>query len=511
MRSDAHDNGGPRLLAWLRRWPPSLGTRAGWLGVGVVAVVALLLVLRQPIADLLWPEARNQELRDAAALALKHGRLTSADGSGARELYEAALALDPDRNEARIGLQQVALAALAQARKATDEGRFEDAHRALRLARELSIPRGVADVVAEQLRQREAAVAGIDGMLARAAAARHAGRLDDGVDAALPLYQRVLALQPERTEALEGREDALSDLLQRATAMIARGEIAQAAATITKAKDYDAGHIGLPDAQAALARAVDARRDAAAGALRRGRLREATMDYRDVLAAVPDDTQAQAGLDAVARAQARRAERFAADFRFDQAARALRAAQDLAPQSPEIARAARRLEQARQSRARLPAVPRDTAARMRRVRALLAAAATAEARGDLLTPPGDSAFDHLRTARALAPRNAEVRRASQRLLPAARDCFDAELRGNRLARAQACLDVRTQLGESPATLRSARTRLAQRWLAVGEERLRAGEITAARRAETAARGLDAGVDGLDDFAARLRTAASGRD
>jgi hypothetical protein len=104
----------------------------------------------------------------------------------------------------------------------------------------------------------------------------------------------------------------------------------------------------------------------------------------------------------------------------------------------------------------------------------------------------------------LAPRDAAVRRASLRLLPAARDCFDTELRGNRLARAQACLDVRTQLGEPSATLRSARTRLAQRWLAVGEERLRAGEIAAARRAETAARGLDAGVDGLDDFAARLQ-------
>jgi tetratricopeptide (TPR) repeat protein len=504
MRHDANGKHGLRQPAWWRQWPRPMRERAAWLGIGVVALIALLLVLRQPIADILYPEARNQQLRDAAALALKQGRLTSADGSGARELYEAALALDPDRDEARIGLQQVAQAALAQARKAMLAQRFEDAHRALRLARELSIPRAAADALAEQLRQREAAVAGIDGMLARAAAARRAGRLDDGDDAALPLYQHVLALQPERTEALEGREDALSDLLQRATAMIARGEIAQAAATIAKAREYDAGHIGLPDAQAALARAVDARRDAAARALRHGRLREAATSYRDVLAAAPDDAQAHAGLEAVARAQARRAERYAADFRFDEAARALQAAKELAPQSPQVARAARRLEQARQSRARLPAVPRDTATRMRKVRALLAAAAAAEARGDLLTPPGDSAFDHLRNARALAPRDAAVRRASLRLLPAARDCFDTELRGNRLARAQACLDVRTQLGEPSATLRSARTRLAQRWLAVGEERLRAGEIAAARRAETAARGLDAGVDGLDDFAARLQ-------
>ena len=45
-----------------------------------------------------------------------------------------------------------------------------------------------------------------------------AGRLDGADDAALPLYRRVLALQPTSTEALEGREDALSELLQRALA-----------------------------------------------------------------------------------------------------------------------------------------------------------------------------------------------------------------------------------------------------------------------------------------------------
>lgn len=511
MRSRDHEGHGLRLRAWLRRWPALLRQRAAWLGIGVFALAALVLALRQPIADRLWPEARGQELRQAAAVALRQGRLTAPDGSGARELYEAALALDPDRDEARQGLQQVASAALDRARAALREQRFADAHRSLRLARELAIPRAAADAVAEQLRVREAAVAGIDGLLARAAAARREGRLDEGPESALPLYQRVLALQPERTEALEGREDALSDLLQRAADMVARGQLAQAAAVIASARGYDDGHIGLPDAQAALGRALDARRDGAARALRRGRLVDAASAYREVLAAMPDDAQAQAGVEAVARAQARRAERLAADFRFAPAERALREARALSPQSPDVARAGRRLAEARQSRARLPAVPRDTAARMRRVQALLAAAAAAEARGDLLAPPGDSAFDHLRTARALAPRDRKVRQASLRLLPAARECFDAELRANRLARARACLDARAQLGEAAATVRESRTRLAQRWLAVGEERLRAGELSAARRAEAAARELDAGVEGLGDFTQRLRAAAPGRD
>src|SRR3546814_3004342 len=55
--------------------------------------------------------------------------------------------------------------------------------------------------------------------------AREAGQLTGDDKAALPLYQRILALQPENTGALEGREDALGELLQQARAQLrARSE-----------------------------------------------------------------------------------------------------------------------------------------------------------------------------------------------------------------------------------------------------------------------------------------------
>ena len=145
-----------------------------------------------------------------------------------------------------------------------------------------------------------------------------------------------------------------------------------------------------------------------------------------------------------------------------------------------------------------------------RVRQLLAAAAAAEARGDLLTPPGESAFDQLRAARALAPGDAAVRRASARLLPTARECFENELRGNRLVRAQACLDARIQLGDRDG-VRESRRRLASRWLAVGDERLGAGEVDAAIRAHAAAHALDPRVPGLEALGERLRAAGTPRD
>jgi len=484
--------------------------RIAWLLVAIVTLVLLVLVFRQPLADRLWPEARAQRLREAAALALANDKMTAPDGSGARELYEAALALDPDRDEARVGLQRVALAALAQARQATQAQRFDAAHRALQLARSLSVPRAEADAVAETLRKREAEVAGIDGLLAQAEAARKAGRLDGDDTAALPLYRRVLTLQPNRTEALEGREDALSELLQRADNLIEQKQLTDAAALVARAREYDAGHVDLPEMQAQLARAADARRAEGQRFLRRGRLDAAAAAYRDALAVAADDADAEAGLEQLAAAYARRAERHAADFRFADAERELRQARALAPQSPSLAQAERQVAQARQHQRQLH-IPANSAQRARRVRQLLAAAAAAETRGDLLAPPGESAYDHLRAARALAPNDPTVRRASARLLPAAKTCFEDELRGNRLVRAQACLDVRLQLEGDTASARDARRRLASRWIAVGDERLGAGELDVAKRAHAAAQALDPRAPGLAALAERLRAAAPAGD
>ncbi|HEX2122410.1 MAG TPA: hypothetical protein VHL59_12275, partial [Thermoanaerobaculia bacterium] len=62
-------------------------------------------------------------------------------------------------------------------------------------------------------------------------------------------------------------------------------------------------------------------------------------------------------------------------------------------------------------------------------------------------------------------------------------------------------------GEGAAT-RAARRRLAQRWLAVGEERLRAGELARARTALASAREIDPNAPGIADFDQRLRAASA---
>lgn len=501
-RSSAARSRGPvRAGPWRLRWV-LLATAA--------AFVALVLLVRLLVVDRLWPEARGQALRDQAELALAEGRLDAADGSGARQLFEAAQALDPDDTRARAGLARVSQAALLRARDALDAGQFEAAHAALQLARTLAAPREAVDAVAEQLRQRELAGAGLDTLLAQAQAAQAAGRFDgDGADA-LPLYQRILALQPGHPEALRGRDETLAVVLRQARTALRTGDLRAAGERIAAARGYDPGHADLPDTEARLTEELDALRRRAAGSLAAGRIEQAAARWRSLLAFDPEDAAAQRGLLDAAAAFAGEAERHARDFNFAGADAQLARARALAPDSDAVRAAGERIERSRARHARFGSrLP--PAERARRVAVLLREAAAAEARGDLLSPPGESAYDRVRAAGLLAPDDPAVARASARLLPAARACFDAGLRANNLARARACLDARAALGDDAGTLHDARRRVAQRWLAIGDERLGAGNVRGAQAALDLAREIDAGVPGHAEFAQRLRAVPLSRD
>lgn len=498
-----------RREAWRARW---LGLPTPWRTAILMVVGALLLALlasvlfRQRIGSWIWPDPRAEALRTQAGVALAAGRLSVADGSGARELYEAALALQPDQVEAREGLSRVALAALAQAEMHARAGREAQARIALRLARELDAPKAGIDAADALLRMDDVAQAGIGALLAEAEAAHAAGRLQDGVDAALPLYQRVLALQPRNQRAVEGREDALSDLLQPVPGLLARGDLAGAASRIQVAERFDAGHVDLPELRAGLAQALQRRGTRIRQALQRGQHASAAaacVALREVAAsALPDECSG-----AVVDGLLRDAAAATADFRFEETTRLLALVERLDGDPVRVQDARHRLQDARAGAAHLPRPA--TSARVRaQVRDLLAQAEAARNRGDWLSPPGDSAWDRLREARALAPADLAVQRALQAMLPAARDCHATALRDNDLGRAQVCLDAWRQLAPADAALAAAQRRLAERWLAIGEERLGAGELDATARALTRARAVDAGVPGLQALQQRLERARS---
>ncbi|MEQ8034127.1 hypothetical protein [Xanthomonas sp. WHRI 6106] len=500
----------PRWARSSRLWAP-LRSRALWRVVLALSACLLLsvIVLRKPLADWLWPDTRIQQLLQRGDAALLRGRLSAADGTGARELFNAALALDSDRTEARTGLARTGAAAVVQARAAIAAGDAPGAQRALTLAGALEVPQAQTAPVALRLRDLQARRAGLDALLAQAVIAQQQGRLDGTPDSALPLYQRILTLAPDRTDALEGREDALTDLLAQARHALARDALADAAALLAAAKRYDAGHADLPLTEGHYHRLLEQRRQRAQTLLRRGRLAPAARDFAAVLAAEPADAGAQRGLERVAGEYAAQAGRQAADFHFDEALQSLQQAQALVPGAASIAQAEQAIARARDAQ-RDPQTGLSRAVRERRLRVLLQRVADAEARQQWMTPPGASAYDAVRAAQALAPRDPRVVQAAARVVPASQRCFEDELRNNRLRAARGCLDAWQALTPNGDALAGARRRLAQRWVAVGSERLGQEDAAFARRAQDQAHQLDPGLPELAEFTRRVRAVAEQR-
>jgi hypothetical protein len=489
-----------RRAEWRARWQalPRQG-RIATLACAVVLLLALLGVFafRDALGRWLWPDPRYDALRQRAEVALQAGRLTSTDGSGARELFEAALALQPDQLEARDGLARVALAALARAEAGAKAGDAARAHAALQLARELQAPKARVDALEARLQTMQAQAVGIDDLLERARAAHDAGHLDDGSDAALPLYQQVLQAQPRNQHALEGREDALEDLLKPADGLLARGDLLRVSELVHRAESFDPGHAALPALHAGLARALDTRGAQIRRLLARGRVEAAAQACGELrlleVGSVPGVCAAPLG-DALLRA--------AGTAPADRAARLLALAREAGVDPARVQQAQRHLRQTHRNGSHSAPVAETPHARAR-VTALLEQMERARVRGDWLTPPGDSAWDRLREARALAPHDPRVLRASESLLAAARTCNADALRDNNLGRALACLDAWRQLAPSDDGVAEARRRLAQRWIAIGIERLEAGQTLDARRALEQARALDQQAPGLGEFAERV--------
>ncbi|MBH1841608.1 hypothetical protein I5W21_18390 [Stenotrophomonas maltophilia] len=482
-----------------------------WALVAALAVFVLLVLLRKPLADWFWDEPKIEQLLAEGDRALATGRLSAADGTGARERYQAVLALDGDRPQAREGLARTGVAALQQASEKLQANDLEGSAKALALARELQVPQADADAVARQLQARRSAGTGIGALLAQARNAFAAGRLDEGDSSALPLFQRILALQPDNLPALEGREDALSDLLQQARILAGRGELAEAATILQRARQFDAGHADLPASQEALAQAVDQRLRQAQRALQRRQLESAAKGFLAVLAVAVDDSSAQRGREQTLQAVLARSQKRADDFQFEaaQADSALAEALGASPAAQQ--QLAQRLQRAQQAQKALQQPAVSNTQRERQLRDHLRRIERAERAGQWISPPGHSAFDALREAQSLAPRDARVKAAAARLLPASRRCFDDNLRQNRVQAAGACLQAWQTLSPTATGLPSARLRLAQRWLAIGSERLGNGDLAFAAHAAGQARLLQPDLAELPAFEDRLRRAGGRPD
>ena len=472
---------------------------------GLVLLVFSLVLWRGAISQRLVPDAQlNRQLVRAQA-ALAHGKLSAADGSGARELFESVLAADPDQMNARKGLIDVRNAAIVRAQRALSGHRRLEAAQNLALAQALSAPEVQLQSLRAQLRDLENALGDASVLLAQASAP---GVSDD---AALALLDRVLQLEPDNAMGLDGRRIVLARWLTQAERKLAAGDVRAAQSLVDRVVAEDPAHLDLPPVQAelgeALARVQSERARVqllAQADERAGNIDGAAARYLTLLRNGAEPAMVEDDLQRLATRIAVQAQRQAADFQFARAEAALAKARRWSPQAPAIAIAEQRLQQSRRAQKRLLHAPghRERA----QLPARIADAELAMTRGDFVTPPGSSAWDQLRAASAIAPDAPSVLKLQREFKRRSRECFEQALTANQIKRAQSCLEARLLLEPGLANAGEARHRLADRWLAYAEERIGASDYAEAEKALQSVRQWQPAHPMLKATMARLRKA-----
>jgi len=138
------------------------------LGAFLLPLLLVINWLRVPISEKIVPDSTLNRKLERAALALRRGELTRADGQGARELYESVLAVDPDRSQAQAGLLEVRRAALARADRSLSARRLDDARRDVALAQALEASQPSLQPLKERLIRLEESSVDVPALLARA-------------------------------------------------------------------------------------------------------------------------------------------------------------------------------------------------------------------------------------------------------------------------------------------------------------------------------------------------------
>lgn len=447
------------------------------------------------------PQTQLNTLLTRADTAFAAGKLSGSPDS-ARDLYEAARALDPDNEQALTGLQKVGKAELAKARGALQQRDYSGARAALEEAR--SLLGGGADVQAldDALAKAVLHSANIDVLINQAREALANGRID-GNDGAAALFGKVLAGDPRNAVARHGMDQIGDVLADRVQAQLVSHDRTGARQALTNLARLVPRYSQLPSLRAQVSaadRAADQQRDQylAQGEsdLRAGKVTgsgddNAEAQFKAALAADPGNAKAQAGLGRVAEALIVQANAAVDSGHARDAKTLLDHAAALAPKSADLAAALSRLAAGGKHVAATSSAPAATLtpAQSAKVARLVARAKAAARKGEIMLPPGDSAYDLYRAALGIDGNDADAQAGLRALPQATRNQFQRALRDGNLEHANDMLETLEQLDPGDPVAAAMQHRLGSAWLDRADHYTQLGEIGAARAALVEARRL----------------------
>lgn len=511
--------------------PKPAASHRGWLFplLALLAIAAVMLLwLNQNSLRALVPRTNFNEILHRAQIALQEGHLDGTNGTSARELFEAARALEPDNNVALDGLQQVGAAEVARGNAALRAGHIGQAEQELASARELLGGGSEVEQLAQAIDRARNADGQVDDLVERGLQAFADGKLD-GSDGAGTLYRQALAADPDNAVAKHGLDQVGGALADQARKALAAGNLAAAGALIDRLAVLLPNYSELPSLRAAQTQWQQQNDSALAADLQQGHAAllagniagsgadTALAHFKAALALDPDNAQAKAGLGRVAAALAVQADAALASGDTAQAAQLLNQAAALAPR-PAGQPAARAQPQAPVADGQGPAAvasvgnastpsvalsPQQKA----QVAALVQRAHAAAAQGEIMNPPGQCAYDLYRSALAIDGNDAAALAGIQGLPGVVARQFGQALSAGNLDRASDLLAALGNLSPGDASLAPMQQRLADAWLNQAQQQLDSGDRTDAAQSLQQARKLAPYRPRLLELSERLQDGA----
>ena len=506
------------------------GNRRGWLIpmllVIVIALVAALWISQNRLRGML-PRTDFNNVLGQAQQALQAGHLDGQDGTSARELFQAAMALEPDNDRARDGLRQVGQAELAQADAALQAGKIDQATQQAAVARELLGGGSDIDRLDQAISRAHAGQVQTVDLVDQAQQALAAGKLT-GADGAGALYQRMLLSDRGNAVAIHGLDQVGSALAVQAHKAFDANDSAAANASIEQLATLQPNNGELPALRALQAQtrkqsseALDATLKQGQDALRAGRIGGTGEDtalayFSAALKLEPDNPQAKAGLGNVAQALTVQASAAIDAGDAAQASKLLDQAAELAPKSADLAAARARLSKMSAPQPGSAATPSDdenaattpallTPQQSAAVTQLVQRAQVATQHGNIMMPPGDSAYDLYRSALAIDGNNAQALQGLQALPVQVEQKFNQALTAGNLAQADDMLANLSDLAPGDAGQSALSGRLASAWLDQAEQQLANGDRVGAAQSLDRARKLAPNHPRVLDLTARLQS------